>query len=112
MDKKRNIESYFDGVIENINIILSNDFYTDKNNLKKVRKIVGNWYKNYKENNTLKGINPKELEYIGLEITDFFDRYLIKESSKDNYSERLSYDFGHLELSWKEEMLGGKNSDW
>ena len=58
--------------------------------------------------NTLKDIEPKELEYISLEITDFFDKYLPSESVKENYAERLSYDFGQLEKYWKEEIVGGK----
>lgn len=65
-------------------------------------------YKTYKEKNTLKEIEPKELEYIGFEITNFFDRYLKTESVKENYAERLLYDFGNLEMIWKDEMLEGK----
>lgn len=55
----------------------------------------------------MKGIEPKELESIGLEITDFFDKYVVTESVKENYAERLLYDFGHLEMKWKTELLGG-----
>ena len=111
MKEKRDIKSYFDGVLENINIILENDFYTDKKNLKDVKILIEKWYKSYKEKKTLRGINPKELENIGFEITDFFDRYLTIESVKENYAERLLYDFGHLEKDWKEEMLGVKRNE-
>ena len=45
---------------------------------------------------------------MDLEITDFFDKYIKIESVKENYSERLLYNFSHLEKEWKSEMLGGK----
>ncbi len=107
---KRNIESYFEGIIENINIIMNDDFYDEKDKiiLETVKEKIENWYKSYKYEDTLKKIDIKTLEYIDLEITDFFDKYLEKESVKGNYSERLSYDFGKLEDYWKNEMLGGK----
>ena len=108
MDKLRDTNSYFNGVLKNIDIILKNDFYKfeDKNSLKIVKLKIENWYINYKEKNTLKEIEPKELEYIGFEITDFFDKYIKIETPKENYAERLLYDFGHLEKSWEQEMLG------
>lgn len=110
MSRKRDINSYFDGVLENIDTIVKNSFYKDedKENLKFVKLKIQEWYKTYKEKNTLKEIEPKELEYIGFEITDFFDRYLKTESVKENYAERLLYDFGNLEMIWKDEMLEGK----
>lgn len=106
--KSRNIDSYFKGVIENIEIILDNNFYKveDKENLKFVKSKIENWYKNYQAKNTLKCIEPKELENIELEITDFFDKYIATESVQENYAERLLYDFGYLEHDWKNEMLG------
>ena len=110
---QRDIKSYFDGVLENIDIILKNDFYKqiDKNNLKNVKEKIKNWYKSYSKINTLKEINPNDLEYISLEITDFFDKYFESESLNENYAERLSYDFGCLELAWKKEMLGGNKNE-
>ena len=112
MEKQRDINSYFQGVLENINIILDNNFYSDddKKSLESVKLKIENWYAVYKEKNTLNGIEPKELENIGFEITDFFDKYVITESVKENYAERLSYDFGHLEKDWKIEMLEGKKN--
>ncbi len=113
MDKERDIDSYFDGILENIDIILKIDFYKkkDKNIIKSIRKKISNWYNIYNKKNTLIGISPKELEYIDLEITDFFDKYFKIESVKENYSERLLYDFGKLEKYWKKEMLGGKKDE-
>ncbi len=110
-EKPRDAKSYFDGVLENINIILCNNFYKneDKENLKFVKAKIENWYKIYKKENTLKSIDFKELENLELEITDFFDKYVATESVKENYAERLLYDFGCLEMIWKDEMLGGKN---
>jgi len=112
MSAVRDIRSYFDGVLENIDAILKSDFYKeeDKNNLRIVRLKIENWYKIYREHDTLKGIEPKELEYIQLEIIDFFDKYIVSESVKENYAERLLYDFEHLESYWKEEMLGGRKN--
>ena len=111
MDKKRDIKSYFDGVLENIDIMLKNDFYkeTDKIILKKIRSKIAKWYKIFKEKQTLIGISPQKLEYMDIEITDFFDKYFKIEPIKENYSERLLYDFGILEKRWKDEMLGEKN---
>ena len=114
MEKKaRNTNSYFKGILENIEIILNNNFYAtkDKINLIEVKSKIENWYIMYKENNTLKNIGAKDLENIGLEIADFFDKYITKEPVKENYAERLLYDFGHLEDNWKQEMLGGNKNE-
>ena len=73
----------------------------------KLKEKIESWYASYKETNTLKDIEVKDLENIDLEITDFFDKYIIKEPVKENYAERLLYDFEHLEENWKQEMLGG-----
>lgn len=107
MNNNRDINSYFDGVINNINIILNNDFYDNKDNLEEVKNKVLEWQEDYKKNNTLKGISVKDLEYLDLEITDFFADYVATEPIKENYAERLSYDFSILEKKWKDEMLGG-----
>lgn len=110
MNKRRNVKSYFIGVLENIDLILKNGFYKndDKLVLKKVKLKVKKWYKSYIENETLTKIKPEVIKYIELEITDFFDKYITTEPVKENYAERLSYDFGCLEKKWKDEMLGGK----
>ena len=112
MEKQRDINSYFEGILENINIILDNSFYSndDKKNLEYVKLEVETWYISYKEKNTLKCIQPNKLKNIGIEITDFFDKYVMTEPVKENYAERLSYDFGYLEKNWKVEMLGGKKN--
>lgn len=104
--KKRDTNSYFEGVISNIDIILNSDFYKDKDSLNEVKTKIIKWYDSYKKNKTLKEISPKELEDIDLEITDFFAKYVETESIKENYAERLSYDFSELESYWKEELLG------
>lgn len=103
----RNIDSYFKGVIENIDIILNNDFYKkeDKHELISVKNKIVSWQENYKTKKSLIGIDPKDLEYIDLEITDIFDKYMIAESYYENYTERLSFDISQLESAWKEEML-------
>ena len=106
----RNIKSYFEGVIENIDIILTNDFYENKNELSNVKKEIMNWYDKYNKSSSLKNIEPEKLKEIDLEITDFFAQYVATESVKENYAERLSYDFSILEQKWKEEMLGGNEN--
>ena len=104
---KRDIISYFEGVLENIDIISKNSYYKDddKQNIISARKIIENWYNNYKKTDSLIGIDVNDLKNVGLETTDFFDKYYETESLTENYSERLLYDFGKLEIFWKEEML-------
>ncbi len=108
MDNKRSISSYFEGVFQNIDIILNNDFYSDKYNLNQVKDKVKKWYSSYNKTKSLKSINPEELKELELEITDFFAQYVATEPIEKNYSERLSYDFGELEEYWEKEMLGEK----
>ena len=112
MDKERDTKSYFDGIIENIDIILTNDFYKleNRDTIKEIKQKITNWYDSYKTKRTLKYIEPKELEYIALEITDLFDKFYEKEDIDKNYTERLLYDFSHLEHYWKDEMLGKKKN--
>lgn len=105
--KEREISSYFEGVILNINIILNNSFYQNKTSLNEIKNKVIKWYDGYKKYKTLKKIHPKELEKMDLEITDFFAQYVTIESIKENYAERLSYNFSELERYWKKEMLEG-----
>ena len=112
MNKDRDIKSYFEGVLENIDIILQDSCYKqyNKDTRKEIRNKIYSWYNSYKEKKTLKYIEPKELEYIQLEITDLFDKYYIDEDINKNYTERLLYDFSHLEHYWKDEMLGKKKN--
>lgn len=105
-NENQNIKSYFEGVLENIDIILNNNFYKNKDNLITVRKSIAKWYDGYKKHQTLKEIDPKELKNLDLEITDFFADYVEIEPVNENYAERLSYDFDELERYWKDEMLG------
>ena len=107
MENKRNIKSYFEGILNNIDIILKDDFYEEKENLINVQEIIEKWYSEYLQSKSLKNIDYKKLEYMKIEITDFFDKYFISEPLNKNYSERLSYDYSHLEHYWKDEMLGG-----
>lgn len=110
MKNEKDIKSYFNDILKNIDIILENSFYkeNDKENLKNIKNLINKWYKSYLDSNKLIEIEPKKLEYIDLEITDFFAKYIETESAKENYAERLLYDFGRLEHLWKDEMLGKK----
>ncbi len=103
---ERDVNSYFDGIISNIDTILNNDFYKNKKQLNIVKTEIIKWYDSYKEYKTLKKISPKTLEDLDLEITDFFAQYIETESVEENYAERLLYDFDELERYWKAEMLG------
>ena len=105
----RDVNSYFEDIIECINCIHKSDVYcnNEKENLNNVKKKIEYWHNSYLKSNTLKEINPNDIKYMDLEITDFFDKYIKIESVKENYSERLLYDFSHLAKEWKNEMLGG-----
>ena len=50
MDKERDLKSYFDGILENIDIILKNDFYKldNKETITNIRNKINNWYNTYK----------------------------------------------------------------
>lgn len=63
---QRDIKSYFEGVLENIDIILDNSFYNDedKEELKYVKSKIEDWYKIYMEKNTLKGLNLMNLKRL------------------------------------------------
>lgn len=113
MNTQRDINSYFQDILNNIKIILNNNFYydNDKKNLESVKLEIEKWYIIYKEKKSLKGIKTNTLKNIELEITDFFDKYVTIESVKENYAERLLYDFGCLEKKWKIEMLGDKKNE-
>lgn len=108
MKNTRDVNSYFEGALKNIDIILKNKFYQNKQNLYEVKKEIENWYDNYKKNNSLKYIAPEQLKDLDLEITDFFTQYVTTEPVQQNYAERLSYDFSKLEDFWEKEMLGGE----
>jgi len=110
----RDVNSYFEKIIECINSIHKSDMYDGdgKENLNNVKKKIEDWHNSYLKSNTLKEINPNDIKFIDMEIIDFFDKYVKIESVNENYSERLLYDFGHLMKEWKNEMLGGKNNVW
>ncbi|MGM9877990.1 MAG: hypothetical protein ACI33S_04995 [Bacilli bacterium] len=109
MEIKREIDFIFDDIIECMNCVDKSDVYNknDKENLIKIKNKIEYWYKSYLKNSTLKEIMPNDIEYIDLELTDFFDKYIKIESVKENYSERILYNFSHLMKEWKNEMLGG-----
>ena len=98
----------FKNILDTINLILQDDFYTQKESLTDIKIKVLNWYDDYKQNSTLKNISVVELEYVDFEIIDLFDNYIVIESVKQNYVERLSYYFSILKKEWKNEMLGEK----
>jgi hypothetical protein len=102
------IEQTFLSIFESIDYIMHSSFYEDKLNIAKIKKIFKKWYSSYTQYKTLKEISIKELKYLDLEITNIFDRYIKDEPVKENYVERLSYDFSLLEKEWKKEVLGGK----
>ena len=52
--ENRDTNSYFEGVISNIDIILNSDFYKDKDSLNEVKTKIIKWYDSYKKSKTLK----------------------------------------------------------
>lgn len=103
------IKDLFENMIVALDFILDNDFYLNKYSVPQIKKIVEKWYSEFREKNTLKTISVEDLKFLDLEITEIFDVYFKNEPLKDNYTERLLYDFGALEGYWKDEMLGGNN---
>lgn len=103
------IGKLFINILNDINLIEKSEFYKKDDSFRKIKEIIEQWYDNYKINNELTSITVKDLEYLDLEITSFFDQYIESESAKENYSERLYYDFCNLEKIWKNKMLGEKS---
>ena len=104
------IEKLFSKIFKDIALILDDDFYSDKGSLETIKVILDKWHTDFEAKQTLKTIEPKELEFISLEITNLFDKYIETESVVNNYMEQLSYDFSILEKEWKAEMLKGKEN--
>jgi len=100
-----NIKDLFENMIVTIDFILKDDFYSNKYSAPQIKVLVEKWYSEYREKNTLKIINVKDLKFLYLEITEIFDIYFENEWLKANYTERLLYYFGLLERNWKDEML-------
>ncbi len=103
------ISKLFINILNDINLIEKSKFYKKDDSFRKIKKIIKQWYGNYKLNKILTSITLKDLEYLDLEITSFFDQYIESESTKENYSERLYYDFCRLEKIWKNKMVGEKS---
>lgn len=103
------ISKLFINILNDINLIEKSKFYKKDDSFSKIKEIIKQWYDNYKLNKILTSITVKDLEYLDLEITSFFDKYIESESIKENYSERLYYDFCRLEKIWKNKMLGEKS---
>lgn len=103
------ISKLFINILNDINLIEKSKFYKKDDSFRKIKEIIKQWYDNYKLNKILTSITLKDLEYLDLEITSFFDKYIESESIKENYSERLYYDFCRLEKIWKNKMLGEKS---
>jgi len=91
---------------------LNNNFYTDTKSLLQVKNVVENWYDDFKKTNSLTTINTKDLEFLDLEVTDFFSKYIETEPLSHNYSEILSHYLSQLEKYWKNEIdkSGRKNA--
>lgn len=104
VQENSDIGKLFINIINDINLIEKSKFYKKDDSFRKIKEIIEQWYDNYKINNELTSIMLKDLEYLDLEITSFFDQYIESESTKENYSERLYYDFCNLEKKWKNDL--------
>ena len=109
VQENSDIGKLFINILNDINLIEKSKFYKKDDSFRKVKEIIKQWYDNYKLNNILTSIMVKDLKYLDLEITSFFDQYIESESTKENYSERLYYDFCRLEKIWKNKMVGEKS---
>ena len=105
MKNYKDVDSFFISVLENIDEILKSNFYEKKGNLLEIKEKINKWYLSFKKNLSLKGISAEDLEFIDKEITVLFDEYIASEPVKENYVERISYDFSHLKRYWEGEML-------
>ena len=104
---QKEINDLFQGIINTIDLVFLNDFYTETNSLVDVRKIIKKWYDDFKKYNTLTNIKAKDLEFVDLEITNFFDIYITNEPMSHNYTEILSHSISVLEKYWKDEINSG-----
>lgn len=94
-------------IFDDIDNIMNDNFYHEKDSLIKIKQIIQNWYNEFTNKKTLKKINLEELKFVDSEVTDLFDAYVQTESTKNNFTERLYFNFSILKKSWKDEMLGG-----
>ena len=109
VQENSDIGKLFINILNDINLIEKSKFYKKDDSFRKVKEIIKQWYDNYKLNNILTSIMVKDLKYLDLEITSFFDQYIESESTKVIYSDRIYYDFCNLEKIWKNKMLGEKS---
>lgn len=98
------ISKLFINILNDINLIEKSKFYKKDDSFRKIKEIIKQWYDTYKANEELTSITAKDLKYLDLEITSFFDQYIESESTKENYSERLYYDFCRIEKIWKNDL--------
>lgn len=106
------ISLLFDELIESLDFMLDNDFYTEKEVINQIKEKVQNWFDDFKKSKTLKNIKVEDIQFLDLEIIDLQDKYIMIEPVLENYIERTSYNFGILEKEWKDEMLGGEKNVW
>ena len=85
------ISKLFINILNDINLIEKSKFYKKDDSFSKIKEIIKQWYDNYKLNKILTSITVKDLEYLDLEITSFFDKYIESESIKENYSDKSTF---------------------
>ena len=103
-----NKDILFKKIIENIDKIITDDFYNDKQNLLEVKKCIKKWQQEFELRKVLTTISVSDLKFIDIEISSLFDMYISVEPVEKNFVERLSYDFSLLKKIWKEEIGGEK----
>ena len=72
--------------------------------------IIENWFNSFKATKSLLSINVSDLNFVDLEISDLFDKYIEIEPIEKNYCEILSYNFSILKKYWKDELEKGGNN--
>ena len=107
-DKEKEINKLFSDFLKTLNLVFSDKFCEKTLELKKVKSIMYNCFLNFQSNKSLIHINPKEIEFVDLKITDFFDKYIEIEDALRNYTEILSFNLSQLEKYWKDEVIERK----
>lgn len=109
--KEKEIVKLFSDFLKTLNLVFCDKFYEKTLELKKVKSIMYNWFLYFQSDKSLIHINPNEIEFVDLEITDFFDKYIEIEDALHNYTEILSFNLSQLEKYWKDEVIERSNKN-
>ncbi|MBQ8472347.1 MAG: hypothetical protein IJ501_02460 [Bacilli bacterium] len=103
--KEQEINKLFSVFLDTLNLVFDDNFYKNTPELQEIQKIMNRWYCDFKKEKTLINISLQEIQFLDLEITDFFDKYIETEDALYNYTEILSFNLSQLEKYWKDEVI-------